>query len=148
LKGILVSPYSAGVQAMEFKALLQVIEKDIIFLFGTQTPLTEKVTTLLAEFDESGTTLSKKRAFELARDFFPSKKNMSPKIYEHWGLGRTDEALATEISLEWQPTQVAEPDEPEKQMCQESEMDDLSASSRVSSLYSVFKRKRTSMDLY
>lgn len=103
----------------------------------------------MAEFDDSGTTLSKKRAFELAREFFPHKKNMSPRIYEHWGLTHLDEVLSTDTSLEWQSTQVAEPEEAAPEIPhQEVDFDTLSASSRVSSLYSVFKRKRTSMDLY
>jgi len=74
------------------------------------------------------------------------------KIYENWGLNILDDAIASGLIPDWQTTTVAEPaTSPVRESTPPPEMEELqetSATSRVNSLYSSFKRKRTSMDLY
>ena len=76
--GMLVSPTSTTVQKSELTDLVRATEKDLKFLFGSQTPATSKLATLLTELETPDITRSS--AFILARGLYPAKKDMSPKV--------------------------------------------------------------------
>jgi len=76
--GMLVAPTSSTVQKSELTELVRATEKDLKFLFGSQTPAASKLATLLVELETAEITRSS--AFILARELYPAKKDMSPKV--------------------------------------------------------------------
>ena len=76
---ILEAPYSTSASPTEFRSLIRRLEKDTKFLFGPSTPGAAKLEMLSKAFDEEGSAISKQKAFLLARELFPAKKEIHQK---------------------------------------------------------------------
>ena len=55
------------------------LEKDVKYLFGPSTPGAARLEMLSKAFDEEGSAISKQKTFLLAREIFPTKKEINPK---------------------------------------------------------------------
>jgi hypothetical protein len=122
--------------------------RDTKFLFGSATPGAAKLEILSEAFDQEGSAISRQKTFLLAREIFPTKKELHGKIYEHFGLDVLDAALGEGLP-NWssdvgETSTAATHDDSDQALEPTATTERVKASDRMNAFYSTLKRKRAS----